>query len=1045
MLRRTRVELMRFARVLPRRGLRALHTQHHHYSRGCHHSGSGGGGGGGSGLLFKTEGRRLFFWGSSSSGNGNGNGSENGSGSGNGSGNGSENGKRQHVGVDDLDLDLDLDLNAMDSDAPIGGTQLLKPGDIPAFPHVTALPLSRRPLFPGTYYPLEVHNHELAEHLLQIHSQGSPYVGAFLQKEVPPGAEEAEEGKEGQSTYMDSLWTGITSLDQIYSVGMLAQINRMQRLPTGGLQVILLGHRRISIEHLASLEPVARVKVEHFRPDDNRKARGEEGSELIRAYTNEIMLTMKEILRYNPVFKEQLQLFLSTVDLAHPGRLADVSASLTSAAAPELQKVIEAFGLEERMSQALVLLKKELEISKLQQEISKKVEEKVSENHRRFLLHEQLKNIKRELGMEKDDKEALASKFTRQLGEKGVPEEAQAVIDEELAKLSTLEQASSEFNMTRNYLDWLTSLPWGVYSRENFDISRAQEILDRDHYGLEDVKNRILEFIAVGKLLGTVPQGKIVCLVGPPGVGKTSIGRSIADSLNREFYRFSVGGLYDVAEIKGHRRTYVGAMPGKLIQCLKKTQASNPVVMIDEIDKIGTGHRGDPSSALLEVLDPSQNSSFMDHYLDVPVDLSRVLFICTANMTDTIPGPLADRMEFIRLSGYIMQEKLQIAKSYLAPAALKETGLTEEDVALKDDTIMSLVRWYCREAGVRNLQKHINQIYRKAALHLVREHERALVGNGGGEGAGKPEVSAPASQTFMGGLFSSAEAKEEAKEEEGEEEGEKTSTTSGPSPNKERAIPRAAQQIEVTSENLIDYVGKPLFTSDRLYEHTPVGVVMGLAFNQLGGATLYIETTVVDSLGHEEEKAGPFEDEIVIEGPKEKGAAAKPAGGSGSLHVTGQLGDVMRESSQIAYTVAKGVLRRKAPGNRFFQANALHMHVPEGATPKDGPSAGVTMVTSLLSLALGKQVRKDLAMTGEITLTGRVLPIGGVREKAISAKRENASTLIFPRANQRDYEELPEIIRDGIEAHFAETYDEVYDVAFSSSSAEAAAPGEDGS
>jgi len=599
--------------------------------------------------------------------------------------------------------------------------QLVKPGDIPKIPHVAAVPLSRRPLFPGIYYPMAIHDPELSRHLLKLNSQGIHYVGAFLRTDAGKvnhgGAEKEENGD--SSTYLDVVRHGVRSLGEIEEFGMLAQINRIIKNPNDHtVQVLLLGHRRIKIEELTSLDPVASVKIEHIK-----EPKLKEPSDIIKAYSNELMSTIKEILKYSSVFKEQLQLFLSTVDLGDPGRLADVSAALTSAQPSELQKVVSAVDLEERMSLALVLLKKELELSKLQQEISQKVEEKVSENHRRFLLQEQLKNIKRELGLEKDDKEALITQFRDAISEKNVPEGAQKTIDDELSRLSSLEAASSEFNVTRNYLEWLTCLPWGVYSEENFEIARAQEILDRDHYGLEDVKNRILEFIAVGKLLGAVPQGKIVCLVGPPGVGKTSIGKSIADALSREFFRFSVGGLFDVAEIKGHRRTYVGAMPGKLIQCLKKTQTSNPVVMIDEIDKIGSGHRGDPSSALLEVLDPSQNGSFMDHYLDVPVDLSRVLFLCTANVTDTIPGPLADRMEFIRLSGYIMQEKLEIAKSYLAPTAMKESGLTAKDISIADNTFESLIRWYCREAGVRSLQKHIQMIFRKAALQLVRAQE----------------------------------------------------------------------------------------------------------------------------------------------------------------------------------------------------------------------------------------------------------------------------------------------------------------------------------
>mmetsp|Transcript_16848 Transcript_16848/g.27817 ORF Transcript_16848/g.27817 Transcript_16848/m.27817 type:complete len:760 (-) Transcript_16848:324-2603(-) len=636
------------------------------------------------------------------------------------------------------------------------GNQLLRPGDIPSFPQITAIPLQKRPLLPGTYYPLAVNDAELADHLLRLHSQGSPYVGGFLRRSDQSRTTETTTNSDGQdgtvreedtkdsnynskdddddatmnkhhqsaNTMGDTVSSGIKSLDEIENVGILAQINQIVRNPyDSGIQVILLGHRRIKIEELLSVDPVCNVKITHH-PDKQYKT----SSDTVKAYCNELLSTLKELLQYNPVFKEQLQLLVANVDLGDPGMLADVSASLTAQDQKAVQKVLEAFDHEERLGLALVLLRKELEVSKLQKEISKKVEEKVNENHRKFLLQEQLKNIKRELGLEKDDKESLLAKFKDQIHSKEVPEEAMKTIKEEMERLSSLEASSSEFNVTRNYLEWLTSLPWGLHSNENFSIRRAERVLDRDHYGLEDVKNRILEFIAVGKRLGAVPQGKIVCLMGPPGVGKTSIGKSIAEALGREFYRFSVGGLFDVAEIKGHRRTYIGAMPGKLIQCLKKTQTSNPVIMIDEIDKIGQGHRGDPSSALLEVLDPSQNGSFMDHYLDVPVDLSRVLFICTANVTESIPGPLADRMEFIRLSGYILQEKLEIAKEYLSPTALKETGLSREEVELTDDALEALIRWYCREAGVRNLQKHINRVYRKAALHLVKADEGLITG-----------------------------------------------------------------------------------------------------------------------------------------------------------------------------------------------------------------------------------------------------------------------------------------------------------------------------
>jgi Lon-like ATP-dependent protease len=592
--------------------------------------------------------------------------------------------------------------------------------------------------------------------------------------------------------------------------------------------------------------------------------------------------------------------------------------------------------------------------------------------------------------MERDDKEAVIEKYRKQLKEyPEIPEEVMSVIEAEIQKLSTLEMNSSEYSVTRNYLDWLCGVPWGVMSEENFDIRKARKILDQDHYGLDDVKDTILEFIAVGKLKGSI-QGKILCLAGPPGTGKTSIAKSVARALGREFFRFSVGGLSQVSEIKGHRRTYVGAMPGKIIQCLKTTGTTNPVILIDEIDKLGHGYQGDPASALLEVLDPSQNSSFHDHYLDIPVDISKVLFMCTANELERIPEPLLDRMEVIRLSGYDFPEKVAIAEQYLVPKSMKESGLmVEKDIPDEEDSqgedkkdepentpldkfthadnvpptvgiatnaIESLVRWYCREAGVRNLSKHIDKITRKLALQVVAEED----------GAELTKKSQRKSDTWY-----------------------------------------------VSEDNLKEYVGKPVFTSDRLYDKDPLpnGIVMGLAYTSMGGSALYIETQGI--------KRGLNDD-------------GKPRGG-GTLKATGKLGDVMSESSQIAYTVARARLADIEPDNRFFDHTDIHMHVPEGATPKDGPSAGITMVTSMLSLALGKPIRNDIAMTGEISLTGKVLPVGGIKEKIMGGRRAGVTKIIFPGANQRDYDEIPEYLKVGMEVHFANDYQEVYDIVFGDS------------
>ncbi|KAJ3029777.1 ATP-dependent Lon protease pim1, partial [Rhizophlyctis rosea] len=462
---------------------------------------------------------------------------------------------------------------------------------------------------------------------------------------------------------------------------------------------------------------------------------------IIKATTSEMLNVLREISTINPLLRDQIITFSIQTGgnaFADPAKLADFAAAVSAGEPRELQDVLESLIIEERLNKALYVLKKELANAQLQIEIAKDVDKKITRKQQEFYLMEQLKGIKKELGIDGDGKEKLGEKFRGRVEKLKMPEEVRKVFDEELNKLQHLEPAASEFNVTRNYLDWLTQIPWGLNSKENFKIKHAIKVLDEDHYGLKDVKDRILEFIAVGKLRGTV-EGKIICLVGPPGVGKTSVGKSIARALGREFYRFSVGGLTDVAEIKGHRRTYVGAMPGKVVQALKKVQTGNPLIMIDEIDKLGRGHQGDPASALLELLDPEQNSSFLDHYMDVPIDLSKVLFVCTANTLDTIPGPLLDRMETIQIAGYVAEEKVAIAERYLAPQARKAAGLEGDgvgvEVVLEKEAVEALIRSYCRESGVRNLKKHIDKVFRKAAFRIVEREEGIVDDDGQGKGA----------------------------------------------------------------------------------------------------------------------------------------------------------------------------------------------------------------------------------------------------------------------------------------------------------------------
>uniref|UniRef100_A0A453ALI3 endopeptidase La n=1 Tax=Aegilops tauschii subsp. strangulata TaxID=200361 RepID=A0A453ALI3_AEGTS len=579
------------------------------------------------------------------------------------------------------------------------------------FLSVIALPLPHRPLFPGFYMPIYVKDQKLLQALIENRKRSAPYAGAFLVKDeegTDPSIVASPDSSDNKT--IDSL-KGKELLKRLHEVGTLAQITSIQ-----GDQVVLLGHRRLRITEMVEEDPLT-VKVDHLKENTYNK-----DDDVIKATSFEVISTLREVLKTSSLWKDHVQTYIQHVgDFNYP-RLADFGAAISGANKLLCQEVLEELDVDKRLKLTLELVKKDMEISKLQQAIAKAIEEKISGDQRRYLLNEQLKAIKKELGLETDDKTALSEKFRERIEAKKdkCPPHVLQVIEEELTKLQLLEASSSEFNVTRNYLDWLTVLPWGNYSNENFDVHHAQQILDEDHYGLSDVKERILEFIAVGKLRGT-SQGKIICLSGPPGVGKTSIGRSIARALNRQFYRFSVGGLADVAEIKGHRRTYVGAMPGKMVQCLKSVGTANPLVLIDEIDKLGRGHSGDPASALLELLDPEQNINFLDHYLDVPIDLSKVLFVCTANVIDTIPNPLLDRMEIISIAGYITDEKMHIARDYLEKNTREACGIKPEQVEVTDAALLALIENYCREAGVRNLQKQIEKIYRKIALQLVRQ------------------------------------------------------------------------------------------------------------------------------------------------------------------------------------------------------------------------------------------------------------------------------------------------------------------------------------
>lgn len=885
-----------------------------------------------------------------------------------------------------------------------------KPSVPEIYPQVMAIPIAKRPLFPGFYKAINVRDPNVAAAIQEAYRRGQPYVGAFLFKDETADKDTIE------------------NREDVHDVGVFAQIT--SAFPVNGetesLTVVLYPHRRIRMSKLIPPIPASEqagpVTIDVMEPKDQpSKEQGspeksgdvvasfEESSTppqsrevqpyeptsflrdyrvsiadvenimdqkydvkspVLRAVTSEIVSVFREVAQLNHLFRDQISTFALTQSAGNvhedPAKLADFAGAVSTGEVRELQDVLETMNIEERLQKALMVLKKELMNAQLQSKISKDVENKIQKRQREYWLMEQMKGIRRELGIESDGKDKMVEKFREKGSKLAMPEAVKKVFDEELSKLAHLEPAASEFNVTRNYLDWLTQIPWGQQSAENFGIKNAMTVLDEDHHGLKDVKDRILEFIAVGKLRGTV-EGKILCLVGPPGVGKTSIGKSIARALNRQYYRFSVGGLTDVAEIKGHRRTYVGALPGRIIQALKKCQTENPLILIDEVDKISTGYRGDPSSALLELLDPEQNNSFLDHYMDVPVDLSKVLFVCTANMTDTIPRPLLDRMELIELSGYVADEKMAIAERYLAPAAKDLSGLKDVDVALNKDAIEELINKYCRESGVRSLKKQIEKVYRKSALHIIQE-------------LGEDVFSEDKGLTEEGKAAQAESKKDESDVKETPGAIEKETT---PTPRKQMKVPDGVH-VSIDRENLKDYVGPPVFTSDRLYETTPPGVAMGLAWTSMGGAALYVESILENALN----------------------AASRPG-----LERTGNLKNVMKESTVIAYSFAKSVLARLFPENKFFEKAKVHLHCPEGAVQKDGPSAGITMATSLLSLALDKPLDPTIAMTGELTVTGKVLRIGGLREKAVAARRAGAKMIIFPADNTSDWLELPQVIR----------------------------------
>ena len=755
------------------------------------------------------------------------------------------------------------------------------------------LPINNRPFFPAQVQPLLVNRKRWEPTMRKVAETSHLCLGVVFVGE-------------GEGATLES--------SEFPAIGTAVRVHRSEA-EGEQLQFIAQGLRRFRITRWISRMPPFEVEVTYPREEVVRD------SDETRAYAMAVINGIKELLPINPLYGEELKHYLNRFSPNEPGPMTDFAAAITSAKGDELQRALETLPVLERMQVVLPLLRKELDVARLQSEISRQVNEQMGARQREFFLREQLKVIQKELGISKDDRENDVETFRSRLEGKVVPEGAQKRIDDELHKLSMLETGSPEYGTTRHYLEWLTALPWGMTSTDQLDLTRARTILNRDHDGLNDVKERIIEFMAEGAFKGNV-GGSILLLVGPPGVGKTSIGRSIAEALGRKFYRFSVGGMRDEAEIKGHRRTYVGALPGKLVQALRDVDVENPVIMLDEVDKIGNSFQGDPASALLEVLDPEQNSEFMDHYLDVRLDLSKVLFVCTANQLDTIPGPLFDRMETLRLSGYIAEEKRKIARHHLWPRLLERDCIPKKRINLTDAALRQIIEGYARESGVRQLEKQLHRIVRKAAVRLLESSDDV---------------------------------------------------------------------VKVSVNNLEDFLGAPFFRKEKVLNGA--GVVTGLAWTAMGGATLPVEAAHVHSLTR-------------------------------GFKLTGQLGEVMQESANIAYSYVMSHLDAYGIAREWLDDAFVHLHVPEGATPKDGPSAGVTMATALLSLAKGQGIR-SLAMTGELTLTGHVLPVGGIREKVIAARRSDIHELVLPKANQRDFDELPDYLRNGMTVHFASHYRDV--------------------
>jgi len=781
--------------------------------------------------------------------------------------------------------------------------EALKPEDIstgertPPIPsELPILPLRDTVLFPNSFMPLAVAR-ESSVRLIDDAIGNGKLIAVFTQRDA--AIEEPQQ-------------------DDLYAVGTATHIHKMFKLPDGSLRLIVQGLARVQMREVLSTQPYLRARVEAASEDTLEPDRLE-----IDALARNIRTNFQQVVSLSPLLSDDLQTL--AMNITEPGRLADfIASSLSTISTSVKQEVLETLDIRERMDKLNRILIKELEVLELGSKIQSQVQSEVGKNQREYFLREQMKAIQKELG-EGDEQTKEIEELAEKLEAAGMPEPVKKEALRELDRLSKMPPAAAEYTVSRTYLDWLIALPWARRTDEVIDLPHTKEVLDTDHSGLEKAKDRILEYLAVRKLNPDV-KGPILCFVGPPGVGKTSLARSIAESLGRKFVRVSLGGMRDEAEIRGHRRTYIGALPGQIIQGLRRAESKNPVFILDEIDKLGSDFRGDPSSALLEVLDPEQNSTFRDHYLDVPFDLSEVLFITTANVLDPVPPPLRDRMEVLEIAGYTEEEKLRIATDHLVGKQVKNHGLTGEWLVFTSAALRQVIRGYTREAGVRNLEREIGAICRKAARRRA-------------EGDLSP--------------------------------------------------------ITVTPDTVVDMLGAPRFLEEEMEERTKdPGVAIGLAWPPAGGEVLFIE--------------------------------ASRMAGSGSLTLTGQLGEVMKESARAALSWLRTHAREYGIDPDFFKNAELHVHVPSGAIPKDGPSAGVTMAAAMASVLTGRAVRGDLAMTGEITLSGRVLPVGGIKEKVLAARRVGINEVVLPKANEKNVnEDLTPELRQGLTVHFVSAIDEV--------------------